>query len=68
MVFVAFFNAPEIPDDKAGGWLVRGHDSNDVYQEFVVIGVWSNKNCPVGWIDWIRVPIEVGSPLITTSA
>jgi preprotein translocase subunit Sec63 len=64
MVFDAFFNAPDLPEEKTGGWLVRGHDKDDVYQEFIVIGKWSNNYCPKGWIDWIRVPIEVGSALL----
>ena len=64
MVFDAFFNAPTCAEDRIGGWLVRGHDKDDIYQEFVVTGEWSNTHCPDGWIDWIRVPIEVGTPLL----
>ena len=64
MVFDAFFNAPDLPDDRIGGWLVRGHDKDDVHQEYTVVGAWSNSIMPTGWIDWIRVPIEIGSPLL----
>ena len=68
MVFDSFFNAPDIPQEKIGGWYVRGHDSNDVYQEFIIY----SPNPPnreifphvEGWIDWIRVPIEIGNPLL----
>lgn len=65
LVFDAFFNGPEIADNRIGGWLIRGHDSNNVYQEYVV----AQHPCPIsaypkGWIDWIRVPIEKGTPLL----
>ncbi len=66
MVFDAFFNAPDLPKEQIGGWLVRGHDRDDVYQEFVVKGEWTVDHWPTGWIDWVRVPIEIGSPLLTT--
>jgi hypothetical protein len=65
MVFDAFFNSPDIPDDQVGGWLVRGHDREDVYQEYVVHGEWTNESSPDDWIDWIRVPIKRGSVLLT---
>lgn len=66
LVFDAFFNGPDLTDDRVGGWLIRGHDSEDVYQEYVV----AQHPCPVPaypdrWIDWIRAPIEKGSPLLS---
>ena len=65
MVLNAFFDAPDLPQDRVGGWLVRGHDKNDEYQEYTVVGsVWSNSMSPTGWIDWCRTPIEIGSPLL----
>ncbi len=65
MVIEAFFSAPSLPDDRIGGWLCRGHDKNDVYQEYTVVGaMWSSSMMPGDWIDWFRVPIEIGSPLL----
>jgi hypothetical protein len=64
MVFDVFFNSPDIPSEQIGGWLVRGHDKDDVYQEYVVVGDWLNAHGPVGWIDWIRTPVQKGSPLL----
>lgn len=62
----AFFNSPS--DDKdAGGWLIRGYDANDEYQEIVHVGEWKQPECFAlveGWIEWFRVPIPKGSPLL----
>lgn len=67
MVLDAFFG-PDIPDDQVGGWLVRGHDKDDVYQEYTVVGEWHNSMMPKDWIDWIRTPIAKGSPLLDETA
>ena len=65
MVFESFFNSPTLPKDQIGGWLFRGHDKNDEYQEFVVLGAECDPvNYPDDWIDWCRIPIARGSALL----
>lgn len=63
----AFFQPyPKAMD--VGGWLIRGYDQNDEYQEVVHVGEWKQPECfklIEGWIEWIRVPIPKGSPLLT---
>ena len=69
----AFFNAPDLPASEIGGWYVRGHDANDHYQEFVVPIAGDSAAQDVifpkvdGWLDWHRVPLAKGSPLLQPS-
>jgi hypothetical protein len=57
------FFAPWPPEERIGGWLVRGHNKDGIYEEYVVVGEWDSWG-PEGWIDWYRVPIEIGSALL----
>ena len=59
------FFAPWPPENEIGEWYVEGHDANDVYQDFVVVGEWKAEHIPQGWVDWIRTPIRTGNPLLT---
>lgn len=65
MVFLSFFNYPDESKMDIGGWLIRGHDKNDVYQELVINKrTLSSSDYPNDWIDWCRWPLEVGSILL----
>lgn len=66
----SFFNSPHVPKEEIAGWYVRGHDEKGDYDEFVVLG---NDNGAVmdaiytrhaHWVDWHRVELRAGDPLL----
>ena len=68
MTLNAFINDWSVPKALIGGYYIRGHDENDEFQEFVVVGSeWPYKEV-LGrvrhWIDWVATDLEIGNPLL----